>query len=371
MITDKERIAQLRLINTENIGAVTYHKLIKHFGSAEKALENLPPRFTPFAKDKAEAELKKSHKIGCHLISYDDETYPQMLKHIADAPPIIYALGNIELLNHTPSVAIVGSRNATVNGRKMASRIAYELTEENVIVVSGMARGIDSSAHKGALYAKGQQGATIAVLGTGVDIVYPEENVALYKQIIKQGLIISEFPLGTTPQAQNFPRRNRIVAGISSGTLVVEANLQSGSLITARLALEQNRDVFAVPGSPLESRSSGTNKLIKEGAILVDSAEDILPHLSKPLRPLPQKQTPPEQELFDNLLDKDKNNVDIPQEQEGENLLDYLSRDGTYIDDIIRQSGLDSGTLSAKLLDLELEGKIERLPGNKVALLKK
>ena len=253
----------------------------------------------------------------------------------------------------------------------MASRIAYELTEENVIVVSGMARGIDSSAHKGALYAKGQQGATIAVLGTGIDVVYPEENKELYRQITKQGLIISEFPLGTTPQAQNFPRRNRIVAGISSGTLVVEANLQSGSLITARLAIEQNRDVFAIPGSPLESRSSGTNKLIKEGAVLVDSAEDILPHLSKPLRPLPQKQTPPEQELFNNLLDKDKNNVDIPQEQEGENLLDYLSRDGTYIDDLLRQSGLDSGTLSAKLLDLELEGKIERLPGNKVALLKK
>lgn len=371
MTTDKERIAQIRLINTENIGAITYHKLINRFGSAEKALENLPPRFIPFSKDKAEAEIKKAHKIGCQIIGYDDKDYPQILKHISDAPPLIYALGNPELLNHTPSVAIVGSRNATVNGRKIASRIAYELTEENVIVVSGMARGIDSSAHKGALYAKDQQGATIAVLGTGIDIIYPEENSNLYQQIIKQGLIISEFPLGTTPQAQNFPRRNRIVAGISSGTLVVEANLQSGSLITARLAIEQNRDVFAVPGSPLESRSSGTNQLIKDGAILVENAEDILPHLSQPLRPLPQKQTLKERELIDNLLDKEKNNVDIPQKQEDENLLDYLSRDGTYIDDIIRQSGLDSGTLSARLLDLELEGKIEHLPGNKVALLKR
>ena len=278
-VTEKELLSQIRLINTPNIGTISFYKLYKRFGSAAAALENLPTRFRAFPQEKAQKELQTARRKGIKIISFSDSLYPQALKEISDCPPLLYALGNEALLNHASSLAVVGSRNASVNGRKIASRLSYELTENNTLIVSGMARGIDSSAHKGAMYALNQQGPTIAVLGTGIDIPYPEENKELYKQIIHQGLVISEYPLGTLPQPQNFPRRNRIIAGLTKGTLVVEANLQSGSLITARLALEQNREVFAIPGSPIESRSTGTNQLIKDGAYLVRQDQSFPPKI--------------------------------------------------------------------------------------------
>lgn len=372
-VTEKELLSQIRLINTPNIGTISFYKLYKRFGSAAAALENLPTRFRAFPQEKAQKELQTARRKGIKIISFSDSLYPQALKEISDCPPLLYALGNEALLNHASSLAVVGSRNASVNGRKIASRLSYELTENNTLIVSGMARGIDSSAHKGAMYALNQQGPTIAVLGTGIDIPYPEENKELYKQIIHQGLVISEYPLGTLPQPQNFPRRNRIIAGLTKGTLVVEANLQSGSLITARLALEQNREVFAIPGSPIESRSTGTNRLIKDGAYLVENIEDILTHLelSSALPPRPKFSTQ-DSFLFENPLDKAQNNVNIPKDENTANdILSYLSKDGTYIDELIRATNLSADKLAALLIDLELSGEIERLPGNKIALTKK
>lgn len=371
MLDSTEIINRIRLLGTDNIGAISFYKLLGRYHSASNALEHLPPQYVPPSFGQAEQSFLQAQKQGITLLHFDSPTYPKNLKQLRDAPPLLYVLGNSDLLNASPAVSVVGSRNASVNGRKLASRIAFELSEQNVMVISGMARGIDSSAHKGAMYANNQQGRTIAVLGTGVDIPYPKENTALYQQIITQGAVISEFPLGTTPQAQNFPRRNRLVSALSNGTLVIEAGLSSGSLITARLALEQGRDVFAVPGSPIDSRSSGTNKLIKDGAFLVETAEDILSHLSfSANRQIPAPCPTPETELFDIPLDKAPNNVDISTEQTAQSLLDCLNYDGVYVDELIRLTGLDSTELAAQLLDLELDNRIERLPGNKIALLK-
>lgn len=374
MRSDKEIISWLRLINTENIGPVTFYKLLETYQSAENALEHLPPRYKTFTSKQAENELSLARSKGIEIITYHDDSYPDNLKDLEDAPPILYVKGNLETLNHPLAVSIVGARNASINGRKMASKIAYELTNNDVLVISGMARGIDSAAHKGAMHAKNQCGPTIAVLGTGVDVVYPSENKSLYEQIVAQGAVISEFSLGTEPQSGNFPRRNRIVSALSTGTLVVEASLHSGSLITARLALEQGRDVFAIPGSPVEARSLGPNKLIKDGAVLIESSEDILNILSitnnHQIKKLSHRQP---KDLFAIPLDKVKNNVDIPQQSPSGNLqtkvLDYLTAEGVYVDEIIRSSGLDAATVSLELLELEMDGRIERQVGNKVALI--
>lgn len=374
--TDKEIIDRIQLINSENIGPITFYKLLQQYKTAAKALAELPPKYKIFPRAKAQTELELAKKKGIHILSFEDELYPANLKELEDAPPLLYVKGNPELLNHPLSVSIVGARNASINGRKLASKIAYELTNNEVLVISGMARGIDTAAHKGAMHAKNQSAPTIAVLGTGVDVIYPNENKELYEQIAAQGAVISEFPLGTEPQAGNFPRRNRIVSALSLGTLVVEATLHSGSLITARLAMEQGRDVFAVPGNPVESRSLGPNKLIKEGAVLIENSEDILNVLSitnnhqiKKLHSHIQK------DLFAKPLDKEKNNVDIPKQSKSDNsekkVLDYLSANGVYVDEIIRDSGLDASSVSLQLLELEMDGKIERQVGNKVALIKR
>lgn len=361
----------LQLINTENIGPKTFLQLVNHYGSISEAVKNLPPRYTLFNRKEAEKELKLAQHLNIHILTYTNPAYPQQLLNIPDFPPILYARGNIELLNST-CIAIVGSRNATINGRKLASQIAYDLTEHNITVVSGMARGIDTAAHKGALYANHQKGKTIAVLGTGVDIPYPNENKGLYEQIIQQGCVISEFPLGTTPQANNFPRRNRIISGLSSGVLVSEANLHSGSLITAYTAIEQGRDVMAIPGSPIDGRSQGANKLIKDGAYLVESIDDIIPILqNNTVQKIKISSSTPQRDLFTPPLDIDKKIDNIPQQEtKKSSVIDFLTVDGVYVDEIIQISGFDSATVTTQLLELELEGKISRLPGNKVALIK-
>ena len=272
------------------------------------------------------------------------------------------------------SLSIVGARNATIKGRKTASRIAYELTNNGIMIVSGMARGIDAASHKGAMYAQEQNGATIAVLGTGVDVAYPQENTELYRQIVKQGVVISEFPLGTQPQSNNFPRRNRIVAALSLGTLVIEATLHSGSLITAKLALEQGKDIFAVPGTPDDPRAAGPNRLIKDGAVLVENSDDILQvlcanntmelkaQMALPLaEPHPVKISPP--------LSIAENKPATTIEQNAK-IIDYLDYEGITVDEVIRASGKDAAEIAMALLELELDGKIVRQPGDKVALLK-
>lgn len=374
MAAGKDIIDIIQLINSANVGPITFYKLLETYGSAANALNALPGKCKPFPRHLAEREAELAQKLNISLITFADNNYPMQLRNIEDAPPLLYVKGNIDCLNSPMSLSVVGARNASLPGRKLASQIAHTLTENGVMIVSGMARGIDAAAHKGAMYACGQSGATIAVLGTGADIPYPAENKTLYEQIAAQGAIISELPLGTEPSANNFPRRNRIVSALSQGTLVVEASLHSGSLITARLALEQGRDVYAIPGFPADGRSAGPNKLIKDVAYLVENAEDILNLMqqaqSRQIRPI---QRPVQKELFLPPLDNQPKTADIPEAalSTGEiNIIDFLTPGGVYVDEIIRESGLDSAAVSLQILELEMDGRITRLAGNKIALIK-
>ena len=266
-------ISCIQLINTPGIGPIGFRKLLRQFGSAENALSALSRKKEVFSRRKAEEEIMTAELKHVEIITAEDEAYPYNLKQIEDFPPILYAKGNIELLKNDNMLAVVGSRSASLSALKLAGRIAADIARKDVVVVSGMARGIDAAAHQGALEA---DGGTIAVLGTGIDVVYPLENEKLYNKLVQNGLVLTEYPFHTKPQATNFPRRNRIVSGLSKGVLVIEAGVRSGSLITAHQALEQGRDVYAVPGAPYDGRASGCNKLLKEGAILVDDADDVL-----------------------------------------------------------------------------------------------
>ena len=374
MAEQTELLDILRLMMTDGIGPITFYKHMQTYRCLEKVLQVISAKKQLCPKSMAEKEIERAEKSGIRLIAYTDKQYPESLKQLNDAPPILYALGNIELLNYPLSVAIVGARNASINGRKIASRIAYDLTENDVLTVSGMARGIDSAAHKGAMYAKNKLGPTIAVLGTGIDVIYPAENKDIYKMIAEQGLIISELPFGTAAQISTFPRRNRIISALSAGTLVVEASLHSGSLITAKHALEQGKDIFAVPGSPLENRSQGPNHLIKEGAVLTENADDILNILS-----ISQNRQIKSTYLSLKPLDKVKNRVNIsdieiaepqPEKESQSTLIELISFEGVDIDELLRSSGFSQADFFSQLLDLEFSGKIERQAGNRVARLK-
>lgn len=374
----------IRLLNTDGIGPVSFYKLLKQHGSVSAALDAVAQRKQLFSQAAAEDEIAKADNLGVKIISYADDIYPENLRQLNDAPPLLYVLGNPALLNYPAAISIVGARNATIGGRKMASHIAYDLTEQDVLVISGMALGIDGAAHKGALYAKHQQGATVAVLGTGVDEIYPPEHRDLYEQIRHQGVIVSEFSLSTKAQISNFPRRNRIIAALSAGTLVVEAGLHSGSLITAKSALEQGKEIFAVPGSPLEARSAGPNQLIKDGAILTENAEDILNTLS-----ITQNRQIKNYQLELSGLDKPQNNVNIlvqkkitlqadhfsappsaPHTGTKTPLLSLISYEGVDTDELLRSSGLEQADFFMQILDLEFAGKIVRLAGNKIGRVK-
>lgn len=373
MPSNSDIIDIIQLINTENLGPVSFYKLVAEFGSVGKALQALPqfPKYHIFSRSKAEQQISLAKQKGIHIISYQDPLYPQKLKLIKDAPPIIYALGNVELLNHPDTLAIVGARNASISGRKTASKIAYDLTNQNILVVSGMARGIDAAAHKGALYALDQRGPTIAVLGSGVDTPYPAQNIELYNIIKEQGVVISELALGTQPMVSNFPRRNRIISALGNGTLVVEATLQSGSLSTANYARTQNKHVFAIPGSPQDARALGPNKLIKEGAVLVESAQDIINILS--LSPAKKLNSTVDKPTKDVAIRQKQQNLKFDENKpaKSQEILDFITTAGVHIDELVRATGLDSATLSLKLLELELNSEIERQPGNIIALIRK
>lgn len=360
----------LQLINSENLGPVTFYKLLQQFGTVKAAIENISgiKKVKLLARDKAKAIYEYCLKNKINIITYSDDSYPNILFDLNDAPPILFAKGDVSLLNHNPAISIVGARNASINGRKIASRIAFDLSNNDVMVVSGMARGIDAAAHKGAMYAKNQKGATIAVLGTGIDIPYPDENKNLYEQIIEQGCLISEFTPGTLPQTANFPRRNRIVAAISSGTLVVEATSKSGSLITAQLASEYGRSIFAVPGAPSEPRSCGPNNLIKCGANLTGNAQDIIKIINSNNSIKPTKLVPLKQSEF---VWNNDTNIDNDNKIQKTKIIDYLNSDGVYVDEIIRISRMSASEVALELLNLEMNGMIERQSGNKVALIKR
>jgi DNA processing protein len=278
-LSSAERLAWLRLIRSENIGPVNFRRLLARFGTAEAAIAALPDlvrrggRSRPiklYPREAAESELSALETLGGRLIAVIEPDYPPALAALEDAPPVISALGDLGLLQRK-SVAVVGARNASANGRRLARDLAAGLGTAGFVVTSGMARGIDAAAHVGAL-----ETGTVAVVAGGLDVVYPPENEALYGEILARGLLVSEMPPATVPQAGHFPRRNRLISGMSLGVLVVEAARRSGSLITARYALEQGREVLAVPGSPLDPRARGCNDLLRQGAVLVESAEDVV-----------------------------------------------------------------------------------------------
>lgn len=360
----------LQLINSENVGPVTFYKLIKEFGSPKQAIIEAEKikKIHLCNRRWAEDEIIRAQNLGISLISYKDRNFPPNLKLIEDCPPVLYVRGNVQILQNPNCIAVIGARNASINGRKTAAKIAFDLSTHGVCIVSGMARGIDAAAHKGAMHACNKQGETIAVLGCGADIAYPKENTDIYAKIISQGCVVSELPIGTPPQANFFPRRNRIVAALSLATLVVEATLKSGSLITADLARSMNRGLFAVPGYPNDPRAEGTNKLIKEGAVLVENASDILSSISSPqIIKHPKKSISVQKPLV--FATKDAN-LAANKTCSNIKISDYLNYDGVYVDEIIRLSGLSASEVAFLLLELELEGKIERQSGNKVALIK-
>ncbi len=367
-------ISYIQLINTNGIGPIGFKRLMARYGNIDEALQEISKKKVIFPRKKAEEEVMTAEIKGVQIISYDDKNYPYNLKQIEDFPPILYAKGNIELLKNDNMLAVVGSRNASLSAMKLAENIAKNIADNNITIVSGMARGIDKAAHKGAV---GHGGNTIAVMGTGIDIIYPQENEDLYKEIIKKdGLIITEYAFHTRPQASNFPRRNRIVSGLSKGVLVIEASIQSGSLITAHQALEQGRDVYAVPGAPYDTRSAGCNKLLKEGAQLVDTHEDILDcfNFSSLQFVATNKEKDEISDLFEYSLDNQENNSDIPEQKEETEkedkyakLLSLISANGEDIDELIRAVQQPAEEVLMTIVELELDNKIIRLPGNRVA----
>lgn len=373
-ISDKERLDIIRLIRSENVGTRTFYQMVKLFGGAGAALERAEKMSGAIGRGRpikicqieaAEKEISDSGKLGAKIITYKDEDYPFLLSMIPDAPPVLSVLGDVNLLKKD-MVAIVGARNASANGCRMAHKIAAEAGKAGFAVISGLASGIDGAAHKGALVT-----GTIGVVAGGVDFIYPKENENLYKEMAERGVIISEHPPGTVPRAENFPRRNRIISGLSLATIVVEAAEKSGSLITARFALEQGREVMAIPGSPMDPRSSGPNKLIKQGAILVQDASDIIEQLveirSRGIRG--QLLEDGVEEIIENL---ESDEYTPPDEQEVLNAMDeiigHISATPVHIDELIAASNLPAGVVIAVLIELELMGRLERHTGGRVAL---
>jgi DNA processing protein len=349
--------------------------LLRRFGSAKAALDALPRLsnykgarpVTAMTRREAEAELMALDRLGARLVCWGEPLYPATLAAVEDAPPVLTVLGNAELLQ-APMVAVVGARNASANGRRIARELAQGLGEAGIAVISGMARGIDAAAHIGSL-----DTGSVAVVAGGVDIVYPEENRGLYDALCRQGAVVAELPFGTEPQARHFPRRNRIISGMARGVVVVEAAAKSGSLITARFALEQEREVFAVPGSPLDPRSRGCNDLLRSGATLTETAGDILTQLG----PLLQSEAPPPRLTVRAsqprlpLMTAAPATPAVPQIPEDaalELVVEKLSPTPVAVDELVRQCHLSAASVATLLLELELAGRIERHPGNLVSL---
>jgi DNA processing protein len=361
---DAERLAWLRLARTENVGPTTFANLLARYGSAHAALDAVPrlasrggKALQLFDAGEAARELDALDAFGARMITCRDAEFPRGLAALDPPPPIIFVAGHVALLQRD-AVAIVGARNASALGLKLAKRISTDLGAAGLTVASGLARGIDSAAHEGAL-ATG----TIAVLGGGLDVVYPPENQALYDAIAKQGAIMSEMPLGMAPQARHFPRRNRLISGLSRGVVVIEAAEKSGSLITANYALEQGREVFAVPGSPLDPRAKGANRLIRDGALLTESADDVL----NVLRPMlghafsePGAGSEAPAMAGSSVPEAEADRVRALVEEK-------LGPAPVEVDELVRQVGATPAAVLIVLLELELAGRIERQPGNRVA----
>lgn len=363
-LTPSQRIAWLRLIRTDNVGPQTFRQLVNREGSAEAALAALPGllKHTGTAAripsiGEAEDEIAGTERLGARFVGSREPDYPPLLRYIAGAPPLVAIAGGRNL-DWQHSVAIVGARNASAAGQKFAQMLAADLGEARYIVVSGLARGIDTAAHKAAL-----RSGTVAVLAGGLDRIYPGENLPLAHQIVEHGgALITEMPLGWEPRARDFPRRNRLVSGLSLGTVVVEAAKRSGSLITARLALEQNREVFAVPGSPLDPRAEGGNALIQQGAKLITGADDIIETL--------READPSRTGLFepDWLPDAVVSDSTPLSNDERSRLIEALSFTPVPVDEVIKSTGIAISRVQTLLLELDLEGRVEWSSGQLVAL---
>jgi DNA processing protein len=362
-LSAQERLDRLRLIRSENVGPTTFHHLVRYFGSAGEALAALPElarrggraKIRVCPTDEAEREMVAVEAAGARLVAPGEVGYPPRVAEIADAPPLLTVKGRLDLLSRA-TVAVVGARNASASGVRFARQIAADLGAAGLVVTSGLARGVDAAAHRGAL-ATG----TAAVVAGGLDIVYPPENRALHGELAEHGAIVAEMPMGVVPQARHFPRRNRLISGAALGVVVVEAAERSGSLITARMALEQGREVFAVPGSPLDPRCKGTNGLIRQGATLTENAGDVLdalrPLLGEAIREAPAAAPTPPRPPDDGELDGARRLV-----------LDRLGPTPVDADELVRQCELTAGALATILLELELAGRLDRHPGNRVSI---
>lgn len=357
-LSDAERFARLRLARTDRVGPVAFSQLLQRFGSAVRAVDALPDLTQRSGRDYAlpsvervEAELAAGELKGARLVLLGDADYPDLLAAVDPPPPLLWTRGDITLLSR-PCIGIVGARIASAGGQRIARGLSQQLGEAGHMVVSGLARGIDAAAHLGAL-----RTGTVAVLGGGVDDIYPSENADLYRQIVEQGCVVSESPVGARAQARDFPRRNRIISGLSRGVIVVEAEIRSGSLITARLANEQGRDVFAVPGSPLDPRSKGPNELLRQGAILCEGLEDV----ERAFTTLRTLREPPGDSPFAGAPD-DLDEAVIEQ------VAALLSPTPTPRDELARVLDLPIGVVASALLELSLAGRASLLPGGLVSI---
>lgn len=400
-LTEAQRLDWLRLTRTESIGPLTFTQLINRFGGAGAALAALPDLLKARGKghirittrEAAEQELATAEALGARFIAIGEPDYPPLLRTVAGAPPLLAILGDAAVFRH-PFVAIVGSRNASGVGRSFTEKLAAGLTQHRYGIVSGLARGIDTAAHSASLGF-----GTVAVLAGGLDRPYPPENVALMRKIAEGGAVVSEMPFGWEPRGRDFPRRNRIISGIAYATVIVEAARKSGSLITARFALEQNREVFAVPGSPLDPRAEGANDLIREGAHLCASVDDVVREL-EPIVHAPDLFAPQlageeqsvatyrHEPLWDELLEpgfaepRPQAFSLLPAEDEVDaagagpeadspaldRILAVLGPSPLDLDDLVRLSGASLAEVQGVLIDLDLDGRIERHGGNRVSL---
>ena len=365
LLDEGQRRDWLRLIKSENVGPATFRQLLNRYGGAAQALEALPELgrrgglvrpIRIYPAEEADRDLERARELGARFVALGEPDYPPLLRHIDSAPPLLCVKGQLEILQHS-SVALVGAREASALGRRFTRELAATFGAKGLTVVSGLARGIDTAAHEASL-----ETGTVAVLAGGIDVVYPPENATLQAAVGERGVLVSEMTPGTTPRAELFPRRNRLIAGMSLGVVVVEARLRSGSLITARLAGEMGREVFAVPGSPLDPRAGGTNRLIRDGATLTTGPEDVLDviaSLDNRFRQAPESLSepgsagPPDSHVSEDLR---------------ETILSLLGASAVEIDDLIRESGAGANLVLAVLLELEIAGRLERLPGQRVLL---
>lgn len=364
-LTPAQKLDWLRLLRSENVGPITFRALINRYGGAADAIAALPElsargglarpiRICP--RDAAEREIAAAERLGASLVAWGDTAYPPLLAMVEGAPPLLYASG-VAAVAQPPAVAIVGSRNCSAIGRRLAATIAGELGRDGFVIVSGLARGIDAAAHQASL-----DTGTIAVLAGGHGHLYPPEHADLAAAIAGSGLLVTEMPPDRMARAKDFPRRNRIISGAAYGVVIVEAAARSGTLITARFALEQGREVFAVPGSPLDPRAEGTNRLIRSGATLTRAADDVI----EVLRPIIGQPPPPAPFAEPDLVPGEPANLD---ESDRRRVLDALGPSPTQIDDIVRRTGLAPGQIMLVLIELELAGRIERHGGNRVSLV--